>query len=122
MKRHPCRRERILRIVFLIVVAASSTGCGSTGGSAGTRGGPRDPAELNVALLPDEAAAKVIQDNQGLKEYSTKELGKPIRFHVLTSYAAMIEAARELSQAGTYGCLDQVREVRQTIFDALGSS
>ena len=29
-----------------------------------------------------------------MKEYLTKELGKPIRLHVLTNYAAMIEAVR----------------------------
>jgi phosphonate transport system substrate-binding protein len=69
-------------------------GCGSMNRTADSTAGPRDPAELNVALLPDEAAAKVIQDNQALKEYLARELGKPIRLHVLTSYAAMIEAVR----------------------------
>ena len=47
-----------------------------------------------MALLPDENASKVIQDNEGLKSYLEKELGKKIKFHVLTSYAAMIEATR----------------------------
>jgi len=55
---------------------------------------PRDPQTLQVALLPDENAAKVIQDNDGLRSYLEKELGKKVAFHVLTSYAAMIEATR----------------------------
>jgi phosphonate transport system substrate-binding protein len=81
-------------MVLLCAVPLSSVGCGSTSGPASRGQGPRDPAELNVALLPDEVAAKVIQDNQGLKEYLMKELDRPIRLHVLTSYAAMIEAVR----------------------------
>jgi len=56
--------------------------------------GFRDPAELCVALLPDESSAKIIQDNQGLKSYLEQRLGKPVKLHVLTSYAAMIEAVR----------------------------
>jgi phosphonate transport system substrate-binding protein len=53
-----------------------------------------EPATLNVALLPDEAAAKVIQDNQALKTYLEEKTGRPVKLHVLTSYAAMIEATR----------------------------
>jgi phosphonate transport system substrate-binding protein len=75
-------------------VLLPAAGCGSMNRTADPTQDPRDPTELNVALLPDEAAAKVIQDNQALKEYLAKELGKPIRLHVLTSYAAMIEAVR----------------------------
>jgi phosphonate transport system substrate-binding protein len=54
----------------------------------------RDPDTLQVALLPDENASKVIQDNDGLKTYLEKQLEKKISLHVLTSYAAMIEATR----------------------------
>jgi len=54
----------------------------------------RDPQVLNVALLPDEAAAKIIQDNQGLKAYLETRLGKQVKLHVLVNYAAMIEAVR----------------------------
>lgn len=54
----------------------------------------RDPKLLKVALLPDENASKLIQDNQSLKAYLEKELGKTIELHVLTSYAAMVEATR----------------------------
>jgi len=54
----------------------------------------RDPETLRVALLPDENASKLVQDNQGLKTYLEKELGKKVELHVLTSYAAMVEATR----------------------------
>jgi phosphonate transport system substrate-binding protein len=54
----------------------------------------RDPQVLRVALLPDENASKVIQDNDGLKVYLEKRLAKKIELYVLTSYAAMIEATR----------------------------
>jgi phosphonate transport system substrate-binding protein len=57
-------------------------------------GASRDPEVLRVALLPDENASKVIQDNEGLKTYLEKSLSKKIELHVLTSYAAMIEATR----------------------------
>ncbi|MHB8835817.1 MAG: phosphate/phosphite/phosphonate ABC transporter substrate-binding protein [Candidatus Methylomirabilia bacterium] len=54
----------------------------------------RDPEVLQVALLPDENASKVIQDNNGLKQYLEHKLSKKIELHVLTSYAAMVEATR----------------------------
>lgn len=53
-----------------------------------------DPAVLRVALLPDENAATVIKDNQGLKEYLEKQLGKKIELVVTTDYSSMIEAMR----------------------------
>src|SRR5262249_43658117 len=71
-------------------------GCGPSGDAPGKAepGDARDPEVLNVALLPDEAAGKIIQDNQGLKTYLEERLGKPVKLHVLTSYAAMVEAVR----------------------------
>jgi phosphonate transport system substrate-binding protein len=79
----------------VMCVAVLAVGCGkSTPEPSETSGGFRDPAELNVALLPDEAAAKIIQDNQGLKDILEKNLGKKVKLHVLTNYAAMIEAVR----------------------------
>jgi phosphonate transport system substrate-binding protein len=73
------------------LAALPLTGC-SQSGNNGT--GPRDPAVLNVALLPDEAAAQIIQDNQGLKDYLEQRLGKQVKLHVLMNYAAMIESVR----------------------------
>jgi phosphonate transport system substrate-binding protein len=49
---------------------------------------------LNVALLPDENAGKVIQDNDALKAHLEARTGKKVKLHVLTSYAAMVEATR----------------------------
>ncbi len=57
-------------------------------------GAAYDPQVLKVALLPDENAAKVIQDNEGLRAYLEKRLSRKIELYVLTSYAAMIEATR----------------------------
>jgi phosphonate transport system substrate-binding protein len=53
-----------------------------------------DPAVLRVALLPDENAATIIRDNQGLKEYLEKRLDKKIQLVVTTDYSSMIEAMR----------------------------
>ncbi|MCG8585891.1 MAG: phosphate/phosphite/phosphonate ABC transporter substrate-binding protein [Pirellulales bacterium] len=61
-------------------------------GAKGNEG--RDPETLNVALLPDEEASKVIEDNEGLQKYLEEKLGKSIKLTVLPNYTAMIEAVR----------------------------
>lgn len=53
-----------------------------------------DPATLKVALLPDESASTVIQNNQGLKAYLEQQLGKTVELIVTTDYSSMIEAMR----------------------------
>ncbi|MEM9682583.1 MAG: phosphate/phosphite/phosphonate ABC transporter substrate-binding protein [Pseudomonadota bacterium] len=53
-----------------------------------------DPKLLKVALLPDEDAATIIKDNQPLKAYLEKTLGKDIELVVTTDYSSMIEAMR----------------------------
>ncbi|MEM9726154.1 MAG: phosphate/phosphite/phosphonate ABC transporter substrate-binding protein [Pseudomonadota bacterium] len=53
-----------------------------------------NPDELKVALLPDENAATVIQDNEALAAHLEQALGKKIRLIVTTDYSSMIEAAR----------------------------
>jgi phosphonate transport system substrate-binding protein len=53
-----------------------------------------DPAVLRVALLPDENAATIIKDNQGLKDYLEKRLDKKVELVVTTDYSSMIEAMR----------------------------
>ena len=53
-----------------------------------------DPEILKVALLPDESAATIIKNNEGLKLYLEKELGKKIELVVTTDYSSMIEAMR----------------------------
>ena len=72
---------------ILLVGCSSQT---TTGKSADTN----DPDKLIVALIPDENAATVIQDNQGLKDYLNQKLGKEIELVVTTDYSSMIEAAR----------------------------
>jgi phosphonate transport system substrate-binding protein len=53
-----------------------------------------DPDLFKVALLPDESASTVIKNNQGLKAYLEKELGKKVELVVTTDYSSMIEAMR----------------------------
>ena len=57
-------------------------------------GGTHNPAELKVALLPDENAATVIQDNKPLAAYLESKIGKKIKLIVTTDYSSMIEAMR----------------------------
>ncbi|ERN41870.1 phosphate/phosphite/phosphonate ABC transporter, periplasmic binding protein [Rubidibacter lacunae KORDI 51-2] len=52
-----------------------------------------NPKKLIVALLPDENAASIIQDNEGLVYHLETELGKDIELVVTTDYSSMIEAA-----------------------------
>jgi len=56
--------------------------------------GDHDPDTIKVALLPDENAATVIQDNKPLKAYLERTLGKEIELIVTTDYSSMIEAMR----------------------------
>jgi len=53
-----------------------------------------DPDTLRVALLPDEDAATIIKQNQGLKVYLESKLGKKVKIVVTTDYSSMIEAMR----------------------------
>ncbi|MBZ8117386.1 phosphate/phosphite/phosphonate ABC transporter substrate-binding protein [Roseovarius sp. LXJ103] len=56
--------------------------------------GDHDPDTLRVALLPDENASTVIQDNKPLAAYLEEKLGKDIELIVTTDYSSMIEAMR----------------------------
>ena len=102
----------------------SAAGCGQPGQGVNPANAPRDPPTLHVALLPDEAAAKIIQDNQGLKTYLEGQLGKPIELHVLTNYAAMIEAVRakniDLAYFGPLSYCLAKAEVRHRLFRRQG--
>ena len=53
-----------------------------------------DPEVLKVALLPDENAAKIIQDNTDLKNHLELKLDKRVELVVTTDYSSMIEAIR----------------------------
>ena len=92
--------KRITRVAccccVLVLSAAFTTAC--SGGGGGFRG-PTTRAStavstLVVALLPDENAATVIQDNQGLKAYLEETLDLPVELVVSTDYSTMVEAAR----------------------------
>lgn len=54
----------------------------------------RDPARLNVALLPDENPGTIIKNNQALKAHLAQATGKEIELIVTTDYSSMIEAMR----------------------------
>jgi phosphonate transport system substrate-binding protein len=63
--------------------------------AAGAHAAPNpDPQTLKVALLPDENASTIIKNNQPLKDYLEKTLGKKIELIVTTDYSSMIEAMR----------------------------
>jgi phosphonate transport system substrate-binding protein len=53
-----------------------------------------NPDTLKVALLPDENAGTVIQNNQPLKKRLENALGRKIELVVTTDYSSMIEATR----------------------------
>lgn len=57
---------------------------------------------LVVALVPDEDAATVIQDNQGLKSYLETTLDLPVELVVSTDYSTLIEAATRNKTNLTY--------------------
>lgn len=61
---------------------------------AAAQSGRADPDTLKVALLPDESPSTIIQNNESLKLYLEKALGKKIELTVTTDYSSMIEAMR----------------------------
>jgi len=69
---------------------------GLTGLAAATAwaGGSHNPDTVRVALLPDENAATIIQDNEPLARYLEKQLDRNIELIVTTDYSSMIEAMR----------------------------
>lgn len=77
------------RIVIAALLTAVLVACGSSHGQTAS-----NPSLLRVALLPDENAATVIQNNQPLKDYLQSKLGKQIELVVTTDYSSMIEAMR----------------------------
>lgn len=77
--------------VALTAAVVVFSGCSSQTSNGESKS---NPDKLIVALIPDENAATVIQDNQGLKDFLNKKLGKDIELVVTTDYSSMIEAAR----------------------------
>lgn len=82
-------KQGIAGVALMAIVAI--TGCSST--TSTTAESASNPSTLVVALLPDEDAATIIQDNEGLSTYLEETLGKEIELVVTTDYSSMIEAA-----------------------------
>ena len=80
------KATRILMVALLTIVLAA---CGSSHSQTAS-----NPSWLRVALLPDENATTVIQNNQPLKNYLQAKLGRQIELVVTTDYSSMIEAMR----------------------------
>jgi phosphonate transport system substrate-binding protein len=53
-----------------------------------------NPNTLKIALLPDENAATIIQDNKPFAAFLETNLNKKVELIVTTDYSSMIEAAR----------------------------
>jgi phosphonate transport system substrate-binding protein len=95
------KAARILLTVLLAFVLVACVGSHNRTTS--------NPALLRVALLPDENATTVIQNNQPLKEYLQSKLGKQIELVVTTDYSSMIEAMRRgRIELGYFGPLSYV--------------
>ena len=77
---------RVVKWIGSVVVSASL--------SLNVMAGDYDPDTLKVALLPDEDAATVVQDNKPLAAHLEEQLGKKIELIVTTDYSSMIEATR----------------------------
>ncbi|NEQ95999.1 MAG: phosphate/phosphite/phosphonate ABC transporter substrate-binding protein [Cyanothece sp. SIO2G6] len=78
-------------VSLALIGTVALVGCSSADSTATDT--EANPSKLIVALLPDEDAATIIQDNQGLKGYLEESLGKEIELVVTTDYSSMIEAA-----------------------------
>ncbi|GGA25847.1 phosphonate ABC transporter substrate-binding protein [Okeania sp. KiyG1] len=74
----------------LVSCSNSNTQTSNTENQADTKA---NPEKLVVALLPDESAATVIQNNKGLETYLENKLSKDIELFVSTDYSSMIEVA-----------------------------
>jgi phosphonate transport system substrate-binding protein len=83
--------EYMERRSFLL--ACTIGGLGLAMGSAFAKE-EQNPANLRVALLPDENASTIIQNALPLKKYLEQALGKDIELIVTTDYSSMIEAMR----------------------------
>lgn len=88
-------KKNLLGVLFcawlsLVSCSNSDTQTSNTENQADTKA---NPEKLVVALLPDESAATVIQNNQELETYLEDKLNKDIELFVSTDYSSMIEVA-----------------------------
>lgn len=80
----------LMGIIALVGCSSGSEKSASGSGDVATK---ENPSKLVVALLPDEDAATIIQDNEGLAKHLETSLDKEIELVVTTDYSSMIEAA-----------------------------
>ncbi len=80
----------LVRISFAIVTALLA----AVSLNLSVQAADSDPDTLRVALLPDEDAATIIKQNEGLKSYLEAKLGKKVKLVVTTDYSSMVEAMR----------------------------
>ncbi|KKZ15324.1 MAG: phosphate ABC transporter substrate-binding protein [Candidatus Synechococcus spongiarum 142] len=85
--------KRVARVICCCALVLT-TACSRSGSQDSTVHEPATVSTLVVALLPDENAATVIQDNQGLKVHLEETLDLPVELVVSTDYSTMVEAAR----------------------------
>ncbi|NEQ53264.1 MAG: phosphate/phosphite/phosphonate ABC transporter substrate-binding protein [Leptolyngbya sp. SIO3F4] len=84
-------KQGLTSVCLMGVIAL--VGCSSGQSSSSDVAEKASPSKLVVALLPDENAATVIQDNEGLAKHLETALDKEIELVVTTDYSSMIEAA-----------------------------
>ncbi|NEQ35342.1 MAG: phosphate/phosphite/phosphonate ABC transporter substrate-binding protein [Okeania sp. SIO3I5] len=82
-----------LACLSLVSCSNSNTQTSNTGNQSTQVDTKANPQKLIVALLPDESAATVIQNNKGLETYLENKLNKDIELFVSTDYSSMIEVA-----------------------------
>jgi len=81
-----------------------------------------NPEMLRVALLPDENASTVIKNNQPLKAYLEKTLGRKVQLIVTTDYSSMIEAMRfGRLELGYFGPLSYTMAASKSKIEAFAS-
>lgn len=84
-------KQGITSVCLMGIIAL--VGCSGSETATGDVAVKESPSKLVVALLPDENAATVIQDNDGLVKHLETSLDKEIELVVTTDYSSMIEAA-----------------------------
>lgn len=83
-----------MKKLFTPAIAAVMAAGIALAGADNAQANDTDPEVLRVALLPDENASTVIKNNEPLKNYLEKSLGKKVQLIVTTDYSSMIEAMR----------------------------
>ena len=91
-------KKNFLTVLFLawlglVSCSNSNTQTSNTENQSTQADTKANPEKLVVALLPDESANTVIQNNKGLETYLENKLNKDVELFVSTDYSSMIEVA-----------------------------